>query len=59
MGFQRLLEAVEKPRGVYRWTDGSIYEGAWTDNVIDGAGAYVASDGRCFKGYWADRVAFH
>jgi len=43
------------PQGIYRWTDGSIYEGSWTDNVIDGPGCYLANDGRSFKGQWSDR----
>ncbi|CAK0858385.1 unnamed protein product [Prorocentrum cordatum] len=49
-------EGQKEGYGCYYWTDDSVYQGRWTDNVIDGAGAYTASDGRSFAGQWKESV---
>ena len=34
----------------YHWTDGSVYDGEWHDNKINGYGIYSWTDGRRFEG---------
>ena len=40
--------------GKYVWADGSIYEGKWLDNRINGRGVYLWKDGRKYYGEWAN-----
>lgn len=37
-------------QGKYIWADGSIYEGEWLDNRINGSGIYIWKDGRKYYG---------
>lgn len=37
-------------RGKYMWADGSVYDGDWLDNRINGSGVYLWKDGRKFYG---------
>ena len=37
-------------QGKYTWADGSIYEGEWLDNRINGSGIYIWKDGRKYYG---------
>ena len=39
-------------KGAYTWADGSIYDGDWVENRIEGFGAYVWVDGRRYVGQW-------
>ena len=39
--------------GKYTWTDGSIFEGEWYENKINGKGIYVWPDGRKYIGEWS------
>ena len=36
--------------GKYTWADGSVYEGEWLDNRINGSGVYIWKDGRKYYG---------
>ena len=38
--------------GKYVWNDGSMYEGQWCENKINGSGIYVWPDGRKYMGEW-------
>jgi hypothetical protein len=38
--------------GVYKWADGSVYDGQWFDNKIHGYGQYLWYDGRQYYGQW-------
>ena len=38
--------------GTYKWADGSIYVGDWSENLIEGQGEYKWPDGRVYKGQW-------
>jgi len=39
-------------RGVYRWPDGSTYEGEWRDNMRHGYGLLTAHDKSFYDGLW-------
>ena len=36
--------------GKYIWNDGSMYEGEWYENKINGRGIYIWPDGRKYNG---------
>ena len=36
--------------GKYKWADGNVYEGEWSENQINGFGTYVWEDGRKYFG---------
>ena len=38
--------------GKYIWNDGSMYEGMWFENKINGRGIYIWPDGRKYDGEW-------
>jgi hypothetical protein len=38
--------------GLYVWNDGSMYDGGWYENKINGEGCYVWPDGRKYEGEW-------
>lgn len=37
-------------RGIYKWPDGSEYEGDYVDNIKEGYGFFKWSNGKTFKG---------
>ena len=39
-------------KGKFFWTDGSQYEGQFSNNNIHGIGTYTWADGRNYKGEW-------
>ncbi len=34
------------------WTDGSVYDGFWEENVASGKGQLIHSDGDIYEGEW-------
>jgi hypothetical protein len=38
--------------GIQYWSDGSIYDGHWVDDLVDGIGRYKDSDGNVYEGGW-------
>jgi hypothetical protein len=39
-------------KGVLFFTDGSRYEGEWTENRLSGQGSLIFWDGKIHKGEW-------
>ena len=39
-------------RGTFIWSDGSIYNGQFQHNNIEGTGEYKWADGRSYNGDW-------
>ena len=34
------------------WTDGSLYEGYWQNNMRNGEGRYIQAKGNVYEGSW-------
>ena len=41
-------------KGKYTWNDGSMYNGYWYENKINGTGIYTWPDGRRYEGEWKE-----
>lgn len=41
-------------KGVYRWIDGSYYDGEWKADKMNGRGMYKGVDGTVTKGIFED-----
>ena len=41
-------------RGVYKWSDGQVYDGEWRANNRHGRGVHTFADGRRYAGQWKD-----
>ncbi len=39
-------------RGIFKWKDGSIYEGDYKDNKKHGFGKYIDKEGKTYEGGW-------
>ena len=43
-------------RGVYRWSDGTSFEGEWEDGIAHGNGQVISNDGLTqTDGFWENR----
>ena len=38
--------------GIYRWLDGSTYDGEWANGFMNGEGKFIWSDGKVKIGIW-------
>lgn len=47
-----IVKANKHGYGVYKWADGSRFDGQWSENKISGLGTYSWLDGRQYKGEW-------
>jgi hypothetical protein len=41
-------------KGIYKWTDGSYYDGEWKADKMNGRGLYRGVDGSITKGVFED-----
>lgn len=41
-------------KGIYKWTDGSYYEGEWKADKMNGRGTYCNAEGVVTKGVFED-----
>lgn len=48
---------VRQGRGTQVWSDGSKYEGYWSDNKANGRGRLIHADGDVYEGEWKDDKA--
>ena len=38
--------------GIFRYSDGNIYEGGYLNGLRSGYGIYLCADGRVYEGQW-------
>jgi hypothetical protein len=43
-------------KGTYKWLDGRVYHGEYSNDKKHGFGVYIWADGRAYMGKWADGV---
>ena len=41
-------------QGKYTYADGSVYDGEWWMNKINGYGSQTWADGKCYYGQWSE-----
>jgi len=42
--------------GLYKWADGSKYDGHWKNNKMEGFGKFSWNNGRYYEGEWKDNM---
>jgi hypothetical protein len=52
--FIRYADGKRNGRGVYRFLDGSFFEGEYRDGVVEGRGTFTFADGSAEVGRWED-----
>lgn len=50
------MEGDKHGRGVFRWPDGSYYEGDFDHNVRSGEGKLVMTNGKSYEGLWRENA---
>ena len=43
---------AEEKKELYKFTDGSTYEGHWVENVCQGHGVFIWKSGAKYEGMW-------
>ena len=47
------MRGKREGRGIYKYPNGDVYEGEWTNNVLHGYGKYTwNNEGRSTEGMW-------
>lgn len=41
-------------RGVFKFSNGDMYDGDWKDNYMHGRGIFKYADGSSYEGEWKD-----
>lgn len=45
-------DGLRHGRGIQIWTDGSKYEGYWSNDMANGRGRLIHFDGNVYEGEW-------
>ena len=48
------IKKVKIWKSIFKWVDGSVYEGEFYNNNINGKGKYVWGDKRDYEGDWVN-----
>ena len=53
-GLMAIYTAMWVKEGIYRWVNGSRYEGDWNNNKRNGNGKMIGVDGKIYEGDFRD-----